>query len=608
MTSSGSSSKRDLLISKMKGVHKGVANISEQDFNSMNLLSWTDEVVEAIGFAGVIAGTCDHIGLEKIIDLAIGKEGSHVRVNNGAITKALVVQMLFAPYQTLYGTAEFFARMPLDVILDKDITAEDLNREVLGRFLDSVADFGPDRLFVSVSRATFETLGIKVTEGHLDSTSFSYDGKPKSDDMCELEIRRGYSRDHHPENPQVCLLGITDGVSRLPLFTTSVSGNVSDKSSFLEVVKQWPLLREQFRDLKYLVGDSAMFTDKIIPEAVKNGVHLITRVPDTYDFAKKLYSETTEANLTKIFEDEDDLNYGRWGGTVDIGGKEVKLLLVKNYDRRESKEETVRRAAERELNTVEQALKKMKTQPAACRADAEKNIEALIKRCKACTISDITYEEVKKHAGRGRSKADAPMTVVAVRVSGKVAINEEYIRQKVEEEIQFVIATTDTKREWTMAELLSTYKRQSTIERMWKISKDPKILLNALYLKTPRRIQALMWVLSIALLVFAATEYLMKKAMKDNSIKMPSPDHRMDLAVPTLLRFKQYVDNSHISLLFSSETQTFKVVGITDVFAKVITAMGQDWVRYYVPQTYRNFYGSLFEDLESKPKTDGLIF
>ena len=69
MTSSGSSSKRDLLISKMKGVHKGVANISEQDFNSMNLLSGTDEVVEAIGFAGVIAGTCDHIGLEKIIDL-----------------------------------------------------------------------------------------------------------------------------------------------------------------------------------------------------------------------------------------------------------------------------------------------------------------------------------------------------------------------------------------------------------------------------------------------------------------------------------------------------------------------------------------------------------
>ena len=273
-----------------------------------------------------------------------------------------------------------------------------------------------------------------------------------------------------------------------------------------------------------------------------------------------------------------------------------------NLHQRESKEETVRRAAERELKTVEQALKKMKTQPAACRADAEKNIEALIKRCKACTISDITYEEVKKHAGRGRPKADAPMTVVAVRVSGKVAINEEYIRQKLEEEIQFVIATTDTKREWTMAELLSTYKRQSTIERMWKISKDPKILLNALYLKTPRRIQALMWVLSIARLVFAATEYLMKKAMKDNSIKMPSPDHRMDLAVPTLLRFKQYVDNSHISLLFSSETQTFKVVGITDVFAKVITAMGQDWVRYYVPQTYRNFYSSLFEDLESKPR------
>lgn len=64
-----------------------------------------------------------------------------------------------------------------------------------------------------------------------------------------------------------------------------------------------------------------------------------------------------------------------------------------------------------------------------------------------------------------------------------MSVNEEYIKHKVEEELQFVIATTDTRRTWSMAELLSTYKRQSTIERMWKISKDPKILLNASTLK-----------------------------------------------------------------------------------------------------------------------------
>ena len=556
-----------------------------------------------LGFAGIVAGTFDHLELEKLIDRYIGKEGSHVKVNNGAIAKALVVQMLSAPYQSLYGTTEFYAKMPVDALLNKDVSARDLNREVLSRFLDDVAEYGPDRLFIEAAGQTFKKLGITVTEGHLDSTSFSYDGKPKSEDMCELEIQRGYSRDHHPENPQVCLLGMTDGVSRIPFFTTAVSGNVNDKTSFLKVVsKQWPLLQAQFKDLKYLVGDSAMFTDKIIPEAVDKGIHLVTRVPDTYDFAKAIYEETNEGNLIKIYDDEEDLNYGRWCDSVEIGGVPLKLLLVKNYERRESKEDTVRRKAEKELEKTSAAFKKLRTQPAKCRADAEKALADLQKKCKACVISDITYEEVQKYEGKGRPSPDAQKKTIAVKVLGKVSVNEEYIKQKVEEELQFVIATTDTRRNWSMAELLSTYKRQSTIERMWKISKDPKILLNALYLKTPHRIQALMWVLSIALLVYAATEYLLKKAAKENNIKMPAPDHRFTLAVPTLNRLKQYADNSQVILVFLDASQTFMISGMTDVFADIIVALGDEWIRYYQPRTYQNFYYELLDKMNRELK------
>ena len=157
-----------------------------------------------------------------------------------------------------------------------------------------------------------------------------------------------------------------------------------------------------------------------------------------------------------------------------------------------------------------------------------------------------------------------------------------------------------------MAELLSTYKRQSTIERMWKISKDPKILLNALYLKTPHRIQALMWVLSIALLVYAATEYLLKKAAKENNIKMPAPDHRFTLAVPTLNRLKQYADNSQVILVFLDASQTFMISGMTDVFADIIVALGDEWIRYYQPRTYQNFYYELLDKMtgNSKPLPD----
>ncbi len=48
----------------------------------------------------------------------------------------------------------------------------------------------------------------------------------------------GYSRDYHEELPQVCLPGITDGESRMPIFTETVSRNKPDVKSFLDVVRQ----------------------------------------------------------------------------------------------------------------------------------------------------------------------------------------------------------------------------------------------------------------------------------------------------------------------------------------------------------------------------------
>ncbi len=559
-----------------------------------------DETVTQIGFSGIVAGTFDYLGLEEIIDEWAGKNGSHVAVNTGAITKALVMQMLHAPYQTLYGTSEFFANIPINVLLNLDIGAKDLSREMLGRYLDIIFDSEPDKLFVKLASAACKKTGVTVSEVHLDSTSFSYDGKAKSEDICEMEIARGYSRDHHQELPQVCLLGLTEGTSRMPVFTKAVSGNMSDKTSFLDVVaSEWPMIREQFNDLKYLVGDSALCTPDILASADRK-IFIVTRVPDTYRFVTQMINETKESDLNKVYDtDEEDQNYGCWGEIQKIGDIPVKVLLIKNLERKESKRETIMRRAEKELSKISAALKKLKTHPTACREDAERAVEKLEKSCRACVISDIQYTEIKKHKGKGRPKADAPMVVTGVEVTGKVSISEDYISRKVEEEIQFVIATTDTERQWTMAELLSTYKRQSTIERMWKLSKDPKIFLDAIYLKTPHRIQALMWILSVALLTFATTEYLMKIAMKENNIPMPAPDHRTNLAVPTLLRLKQYTDNSNINLIFSKSTREFKIAGLTNTFAQIITAMGYEWSKYYQTLTYETFYKIYCNDEEA---------
>ena len=100
----------------------------------------------------------------------------------------------------------------------------------------------------------------------------------------------------------------------------------------------WPLLQEQFNDLRYLVGDSALCTSDILKAAREKGILLVTRVPDKYKFVKDIYLASASEELTKIYEiDEDDQNYGKWCGSQEIGDVPLKLLLVKNLERRESK-------------------------------------------------------------------------------------------------------------------------------------------------------------------------------------------------------------------------------------------------------------------------------
>ena len=55
--------------------------------------------------------------------------------------------------------------------------------------------------------------------------------------------------------------------------------------------------------------------------------------------------------------------------------------------------------------------------------------------------------------------------LAAVKVHAAVSINKETVDKAIAQEMMYVIVTTDTERNWTMAELLGVYKIQSVIER-----------------------------------------------------------------------------------------------------------------------------------------------
>lgn len=586
-----------------------------------------EERITRIGFAGIIAGTFDFLGLDKVIDRLSGNPDPDTGISAGAVIRALVIQLLQTPYQTLCGTGEFFSGTPVSALLGIPVTGDVLSRELLERCLDGIAAADPWKLYVNCAGAACRALGVPIREIRLDCTEFSCDLMPDPESTVELRMVSGGGRDHHGEQQQLSLLGLTDGggrdhhgeqqklsllglidgASRIPVHMRALEGERPDHRSFLELVgRDWPLLSEQFADLRYVAGE-ALCTPEILQAVADSGIQVITRVPDRLSIARDLIRETADEDLEPIpgecsreegepedQKDLDEFDMGRWGGTAAIGGVEMKLLLVKNGLCRESREDAVRRRAARELEKIREEFGRLTAVPANSQAEAEKSLGKLQKKCRACVITGVTFSGAGKSQGRGRKASEAPENGAggAVQITGKVEISEDRVQALIREEMMLVIGTTDVSRDWTMAELLLAYRRQQApMERMWRVSKvhAPWISLDGFYFSSPRRVTALMWILAVTMLVFNATELVMRRSLERDDIRLPTPDGRTELKTRSLVRLKEYMENHNIVLFSRSGGASCSVIGLNDQLKRILASMGSPWSQYYQGEFYRDF-------------------
>ena len=417
-----------------------------------------------------------------------------------------------------------------------------------------------------------------------------FHGKTYSEEGCDVELTMGYSRDLHPELNQVISVMLCEEQTQLPIFQKAFSGNTSDHKSFNKVVlESWELLKEQFADLKYLVGDSALCTSEIANNIAKQGIKFVTRVPDNNLIAKECFALAKGAEFAQIEPIEQNGSQGMWCKNGKIGEQEVKLLLVNNENLRPAKETTITKHANKELAELEKKLKKLETKPCKCQKDAEKQVNEIQSKLKFCTLNDITYEEVTGYPKRGKPAKDAEKVTLAVKVHAHPAINEDKLKEQIESSIRYVIATNDVNREWTMKELLNIYKKQSVVERGWRFMKCHKLMVDSLFLRKPSRITALTWIMTLALLIYTASEFLLRQKMQENKIKIPALTHKRGEERPTMMRFLQYLCNCQVIMEYEHSSKRCLFGNIPPELQQILTALGRDWCKYFTPEGYLPF-------------------
>ena len=411
---------------------------------------------------GLVSGMYDELGIGELIDRILPQnEGKRV-VSVGQAVKAMVLNGLGFSNRALYLTPLFFQDKPVDRLIGKDLEAQHLNDDVLGRALDAIYAYGPDLLYPQLAAPAVKHLGLLCRFGHLDATSFHTDGRYNSaseePEEGVIHITKGYSRDHRPDLNQVALQFICERQAGIPLLMEALSGNNSDKESFRSIIKTHiAQMRGDFK-VEYIVADSALY----VAETIKNMNDFlwVSRVPETLTLACDMIHAIAPDLMNNL-----EKGSFRSLGTV-YGDVRQRWLVVYSPEARQRTLKTVDKHCLQQSTSELKDFEKLCKQDFACEADARKALTLLEKRLALTFVSDVQVTAHAHYKEQGRPAHDHAPDFYTYRVEGNIASKPQERTRRLERKSCFIIATNQLDcQSLSDEELISAYKDQQKVER-----------------------------------------------------------------------------------------------------------------------------------------------
>ena len=533
--------------------------------------------VQDLDHLGLVAGLVDELGLVERVDQLIPQDSRQRYLSVGQIVKAMILNGLGFTQRVLYLTPRFFRDKPLERLLGPGIEASHLNDDTLGRALDVIYEYGPTKLFVPLAAQAVGRLGLNGKIGHLDATSLHVDGgkSPEKVEEGVIRLTPGYSRDHRPELAQVVVQFICENQAGIPIFMKSLSGNSNDKSDFRETVSNHIKQLKTEVDLEYLVADSALYTEKTLKEL--NEVGWISRVPETLDLAREL-SKSVGMEFTEKELAENELSYRSI--CVSYGGIRQRWLVMYSQAARERAEKNLKKQQASLGEKEAKAFERLQREAFACKADAEAALSKFCKQLKVTEVHESDIQSVPRYLGKGRPTKDQPADFHEFFIKGGIVSRMDMYYEKRAQKSTFIIATNELDTEkLTDSRLIEIYKKdQQKVERGFRFLKDPMFCASTLFLKSEKRIMALLMIMTLCLLVYAAIEWRIRQALQNSEKDFPDQKGKKTKK-PTARWVFQYF--SGIRLLTIKGIQT-TVLGLDKAQKDLLYLLGHQYVKLYV--------------------------
>lgn len=474
-----------------------------------------------LGALPVIADFCRRLQLAEIVD-----RGCPVRpdafLTHGQVIEALVANRLTSP-APLWKLEDWAADWAVEEVFG--IAPDLLNDDRIARALDAIAP-ELEQIAGSVGAQAITEFGLEVGQMHWDMTSISLFGAFEQVDAGYPAPKHGHPKDRRTDLKQVQAGIAVTRDEGIPIFHRAFDGGAGEVSQVIATMNSLKQLAGRRRML--MIGDSKLISYGNVAAMLAAGV----------DFIAPLAAAKVPGGL--------------FAGLDPASGRRADFVAARDA-RKGDDQRAVYHVIEDVMSLT--APKKTKGEPINLRrilvhstahaqgqgaaralklAKATTELERLVRT--AGTRYHPTAGDVARRAAEiARKRRVTAYLRTTITNTGPApgtpaftwTFDEHAIAAEAAADGWYALLTTLTPDQADAAEILIRYKGQQVVERRYSDIKGP-LAIAPMFLKTNRRITALITVICLALLIFCLIERQVRRALLPETRLLFHPGNSAD--------------------------------------------------------------------------------
>jgi len=431
-------------------------------------------------------------------------------------------------------------------------------------------------LYSLIAAPAAKRLGLAPGFAHLDSTSFHVDGRSNSDEEPEesvLHIPRGSSRDQRPDLNQVLLALVVEHHAGIPVLMKPLSGHRSDAQDFGHIITDHRAQWQITYGTTCLVADRALSRAENLQKLAETRTKWITRVPATVNEAQAVLAQAAPQTMAPLTE-----GYRSPMVRSSYGGVEQRWGLIHSEPRQRQAQRPVDRQWLKQSAHAVQAFKTLCRTAFACAADAQQALAHLAHDVQTTFLHDSPICPTPHYGTRGRPSPGAQPAQIVSHIAGALASRLTDRQALVDQQSGFILATHELDEgQFSAPAVLAGSKGPAQAERGVRFLKAPQFVASSLDLTKPERLMALLMVMTVCLLVYAALEYRIRTALKEHEATLPDQKGQR-IQNPTARWVFHYFVGIHV---LSIPGQGLMILNLTAEHQHLLQLLGNRYAWFY---------------------------